>query len=111
LVEVIALQCFGLVGFNGDHILLGRDRDLGRNKSGDGECDLIAVFASALDIVWGIVVAGATLGGLCQIKQAIESDGRTPEGRENVSERPPDGLTFCLTVLGSRGLVRRVAAG
>ena len=68
----------------GDHVLLGRHRDIVGRKAGNRERNLVAVVADPFDVVGGIVVLAGALGSFNEVEKAVETDGRTLKGREVV---------------------------
>ena len=84
-VEELALGLFGLAAFDRDHVLLGRDRDLVRREARHRQRDLVTVVGEAFDVVGRITFFRGPLGRLGEVEQAIETDGRSEQGREVVS--------------------------
>src|SRR6185436_2929875 len=84
LIQVFALAVLGLAAFDGHRVLLGGNGNLVGREAGDGERNLIAVFAQPLDIVGRVIILARALRGFDQVEKAVEADGRTPEGCEVV---------------------------
>jgi hypothetical protein len=84
-VKELALDLFGLAAFDRDDVLLGRDRDFVGRETRHRQRDLVAVLSQALDVIGRITFVGGPLGRLGEVEQAIETDGRSEQGREVVS--------------------------
>src|SRR5205823_2376935 len=80
-----ALGIFGLVALNGDHVLFGRDRNIIRRETGHRQRYLVAVFGQPFDVVGRVIVLADALGHFREVEEAVEADGRTPQGREVVA--------------------------
>src|SRR6267143_5270502 len=84
LIKVFALAVLGLAAFDRHRVLFGSDGNLVSREAGDGERNLIAVFAQPLDVVGRVVILAGALRGFNEVEKAVEADGRTPEGCEVV---------------------------
>src|SRR5450631_3146547 len=84
-IEIFVLGPVRLVAFDGDHVLLGRHRDLVGREAGNHQRNLVAVVAAPFDVVGGIIVLASAPGGFNEVEKAVETDGRTPKGREVVT--------------------------
>src|ERR1700688_3784452 len=84
-IQIFMLGIVGLVALDGDHVFPGCHRDLVGRKAGNRERNLVAVVAKPFDVVGGIIVLAGALGGFNEVEKAVETDGRTPKGREVVS--------------------------
>src|SRR6266566_7600607 len=81
-VEEFTLGLFGLAAFDGDDVLLGRDRNLIGRETGNRHRDLVAILGKPFDVVRRVAVLGGALGCFNEVKEAIEADGRSEERRE-----------------------------
>ena len=79
-VQVFAFGLFGFVALDRHDVLLGRHRDFVGREAGHRERYLVAVVAEPFDVIGRVVVLGRPLGGFREVKKAVETDGRTPEG-------------------------------
>src|SRR6202051_2600276 len=84
-IQIFVLGLVSLVALDGDHVLLGRHRDFVGRKAGNRERNLVAVVAEPFNVVRGIIVLAGALSGFNEVEKAVETDGRTPKGREVVS--------------------------
>src|SRR4051812_25622738 len=84
-VEIFAFGPVRLVSLDGHRVLLGRHRDLVGCKARNRKRNLVAILADAFDVVGGIVVLAGTLCRFNEVEKAVETNGRTPQGREVVS--------------------------
>src|ERR1700730_14444821 len=84
-VKELALGLFGLAAFDGDDVLLGSDRDFVGRETRHSQRDLVAVLSQSFDVVGRITFVRGPLGRLDKVEQAIETDGRSKEGREIIS--------------------------
>src|SRR5204862_8265670 len=72
-----------LAAFHGQHVLLCRDGDLLRLEAGQSERDAIVILPDACDVVGRIVVLALQPERIVdEVEQAIETDGRPPDGGE-----------------------------
>jgi len=84
-VKKFAARIRGLAAFDRDHIVLGGDGNFLRREAGNRKRNLVAVFVEPFDVVGRVVVLASALGHFGKVKKAVETDGRTPQGREVVS--------------------------
>src|SRR3954454_23722546 len=84
-VEIFAFGPVRLVSLDGHRVLLGRHRDLVGCKARNRKRNLVAILADAFDVVGGVVVLAGTLCRFNEVEKAVETNGRTPQGREVVS--------------------------
>src|SRR5437879_5279782 len=74
------LVLLGLAAFQGQRILLGRERDFVRREPGERHRNLEAVFVETFDVVGGIGLFGGPLDLVENVEKAVETDGRPPQG-------------------------------
>ena len=86
-----AVEHFGLRVLVGDFLALDRQRvflrddgELILGKAGDRNGDAVGVLAGALDVVGGITGAAVRARLVEQVKETVEADGGTIEGRQIV---------------------------
>lgn len=83
-VEVFAL-CFSLAAFDRQHVLFGGQPDIGWTEPRESQRYLVAVFAEAFEVIGRIGIIVGALGGINEVKQAIKTNGRSPQGSKIVS--------------------------
>jgi hypothetical protein len=76
-VKEVTLGLLGLAAFNGDDVLLGSDGNLVGRETGDRQRDLVPVIRQTFDVVRGIGFLGGPLGRFGEVKQTIETYGRS----------------------------------
>src|SRR5260370_19814765 len=85
LEQVVVITVLRLAAFHGQHVLLCRDGDLLRLEAGQIERDAIVILTDACDVVGRVRVIVLALQPeriVDEVKQAIETDGRPPDGGE-----------------------------
>src|SRR6266849_5141760 len=83
LEQVVVITVLRLAAFHGQHVLLCRDGDLLRLEAGQSERDAIVILTDACDVVGRIVVLALQPERIVdEVEQAIETDGRPPDGGE-----------------------------
>src|SRR5580765_5504835 len=85
MIEEFTFLLVLLRAFDRKLVLLGRDLDLLWRKPSDSQRDLVAILGKTFDVEGRVVVLGGTLSRFCEVKQAVEADGRAPKGRKVVS--------------------------
>src|SRR5258708_3223379 len=83
LEQVVVIAVLRLAAFYGQHVLLCRDGDLLRLEAGQSERDAIVILTDACDVVGRVIVLALQPERIVnEVKQAIETDGRPPDGGE-----------------------------
>lgn len=76
MVKVLVVAGRALAGFDGQHVLLGRDGDVLRAEARQRQGDLVEILAGPLNVVGGVVVLVAGSKRLVEkIENAVEADG------------------------------------
>ena len=99
-VKELAFGFLGLAAFDGDDVLLCSDRDFIRRETRDRQRDLVTVFGQPFDVVGRIAFLGAALGGLGEVEQTIETDGR-PESYGRAGRGALTALSFAVRLFAS----------
>jgi hypothetical protein len=76
-----ALRLLGLAAFNRQHAWFCGDRDFVRRETGQGQRNLVTVFAQTLDIAKRVVfISAILLRGIDEVEKTVKADGRPPQG-------------------------------